>query len=730
MGDSLPPMSLPKASGVPRLALLVTAMAATSLLGAGPGRTQPLPTPSRAPVDSSKVLTTTVGSLEPGVYFDDIGFTARRSWNNTISVSPHDPETAYVGSFDGYIWKTTDGGRTWTERRLIQETKAFYGDSGERIYFGVHRRGSPAWGEKHAGGSPSTSILARGRSKLLRYRPKRVGISAIRPGAGSRLGAAANVNFGVGISGGAPRMQTVVRKFTYARPTYLGMYFGSAGLNIKQTLIFRGWRPTEVRRVVFHPTDPKIVFAATFFGLFQTYDGGLNWVRTFQGTNPKETMLFHVAVNPADPRQVLLATGNGMYASNDGGKNFMKSTAQGIGEGLIGWLEFYRHDPRYVFACTSYGVLRSADGGKTWAWIYFTTFPLARITRHISIDPFDGRRGYVATHDGIFTIENAFTGSLENWKRLGGLRFTANEVWKVSACPKHKGHLWVLTNTRLPMADPYRKGSYDAGGAFIWESIDGGKSWKVIYSGHTSGSIQWFVNAPDDPDLLWIAWSRALIRMRRRTSAPLPPTRYEQRKLARTMAELPPISEVFSAVSRFTGVHADQRLRYRQRARLRALVPRLDASFTYYRFRDYPLLHDGVYFTLPFRFNERLSYHFHEFRVMATWDLSNLVFDLQDALFGRVARINGELEAYMLHSVQRIYGELRRLQGLMATAPPDSLRVRLMYRLRMSELASYIDLFSGGYLTRWRKGGRPSADDTPWFDHQPGIDRWFNGANR
>jgi len=73
----------------------------------------------------------------------------------------------------------------------------------------------------------------------------------------------------------------------------------------------------------------------------------------------------------------------------------------------------------------------------------------------------------------------------------------------------------------------------------------------------------------------------------------------------------------------------------------------------------------------------------------------------------------------LLVEVHRFYGELRRLRALMANAPPQDLRVRLMYKLRIEELTSHMDFLTGSYLTRWRQGGRPLGRDTKWWEPWP-----------
>jgi len=636
-----------------------------------------------APPPAIAAPTTTVGSLGPDVYADDVTYTIRAAYFRSITVSPHDPEVAYAASYDGYVWKTVDGGRTWDESRLIVETRPFFGDAGERLYFGVHRSGGP--------GGTSPDLLARPRTG-----PQAAIISGAGSGGGG--GAAANVNFGIGLPGGAPRLQLLVRKL--GKPT--------AGVNIKQTLAVRGTRPTEVRVIVVHPKDPNLVFACSAFGLYRTTDGGSNWVRVYAGTKPGDRFAFHVAIDPRDPHRVVMGTNDGLWVSHNDGDSFAKSTAGGVGGGNIFWVYFNPYDPRYVFAATDSGLLRSADGGDNWDYIYFTTFPAARITLSVKIDPFDHKTGYISTFDGLFTTPDILHGGLESWTRLGGLMLTGMIIEKIEACPKHKGHLWAYTNMKV--ASVSSGGLTDAGGAFIVETMDGGTSWRVINSGNTNGSMQWFDTDPKDPDLLWIAWSRSLARLRRHTGAEPPLTRV-------VVPDDPPIGEVLLAAQMYSGTDPGRQLAYRRRSLLKALVPQLEVQFLHLRTSDFSLLADGLYPTLPYRrFEEKTPFQQNEFRAFLSWDLGGLVFNLDSTLFGRIDRLTYEVRNSTMFAVHRYYGELRRLRILMANAPPKELRIRLMYKLRMEELTSYVDFITGNYLTRWRQGDRPSGNDTKWWE--------------
>ncbi|MFH1131558.1 MAG: hypothetical protein V1754_09490 [Pseudomonadota bacterium] len=718
-------MSLPKICEFPRRSSIATLLVAVfwPCFAFAQSVENVSPAEDTAPNDYP---TTKIGSLGPGIHFEEISYTLRAAYFRTVTVSPHNPQVAYVGSWDGYVWKTTDGGKTWDESRLILEQQPFYGDAGQFLYFGVHREDAPDWNNLHLSMDEEWERPVAGSLSLAGTRPSAVdghrsvyprakmvlskaGDEDLSAGGIGRAGAEGNVNFGVGLPGRAPRLQLVVRKFGKT----------TSGLNIKQTLLLRGTRPREVRIIVVHPKNPNIVFACTMFGLFKTYDGGLNWVRTFQGINPAGRQVYHVAIDPQDDNKVLLASGNGLYVSNDSGENFIKTTSQGVGDGIIDWIYFNPYDSRYVFIGTGSGVLRSQDGGNSWEWIYFTTFPPARIVRSIVIDPFDHKTGYIGTHDGIFVTPNILKGDLESWERLGGPQFTGLMVIKIEVCPKHKGHLWAMSDLYIPSAT--KAGTSGAGSSLLWESLDAGVSWRVIFSGNTQGEIAWFDKDGEDPDLLWVAWSQSLVRMKKHEEKGQI-SKEKEKEILRAFEQdrFPRISEVLMAAMRYTGTDPGMLLKYRARSQIKALIPRLDASYAYSNYQNYPLRHDGLYPSFPFFRKEMMNGPLDEFRVMLTWDLSNLVFKLDTTLFGRVDRLNHEIRERTKFAVHCFYSELKRLRFMMMTRPPEEFRVRLMYKLRIKELESYLNFITGNYLERYKKGDKPSGWDTERFEKWTG----------
>jgi photosystem II stability/assembly factor-like uncharacterized protein len=678
---------------------LRTCLVAVLLLGA------------RAVLADDDAPTTKIGSLAPDVAHEDISNTIRPAFFRSATISPHNPKVAYVSSWDGYVWKTVDAGQTWEESRIIVEQRPFFGDLGEKLYFGVHRTDGANRAVRipvfHAPFPLNAALrgafggvgtwVASGVTDTMS-----AAISA-PPSAGGAGGS--NVNFGIGVPGGAPRLQLLVRKL--GKPT--------SGVNMKQTLLMRGKGPTEIRIMVIHPKDPNIVFACSAFGLYRSFDGGASWIRVFAGTKPTDRFAFHIAVDPKDPKRVLLGSGDGLYFSNDTGNSFSRATQGGVGGGNIYWVYFNPYDPKYIFVGTDSGLLRSSDNGATFDYIYFTTFPAARVVTYVEIDPHDKKTGYITTADGLFTTPDMLHGGLESWNRLGGLRFSGIISEKVHACPKHKGHLWTYVNMRTPSVAS--GGLVDAGGAFIMESIDAGQSWRVINAGNTFGAMQWFDNDPNDPDLLWIIWSRSLTRMVRRTNV----VTSDERTI---IPDDPPIPDVILAAQMYTGVDPGKQFEYRERANWKALVPRVEATWTNMRTNNLSLLRSGLYPTLPFRSDQVLPYQRDEFRVMAYWNIGDLVFTLDRTSFGRIDRLTYEVRELTIKiGVHRLYGELRRLRVLMANNPPTDLRVRLIYKVRMEELTSYINFITGNYLTRWWDGDRTPGYEVKVWDTYHGRKR-------
>lgn len=131
--------------------------------------------------------------------------------------------------------------------------------------------------------------------------------------------------------------------------------------------------PSTARRTRVLTQDPQhlnIVFAGTTEGLFRSGDSGATWLRT---TGP-EVIVNDVYVDPVDSNRVLLATDRGgVLRSNDGGKSFTPSNRGFSSRQVVAYVQDMNHPATiYVGVVNDKqwgGVFISENGGLIWRQI-------------------------------------------------------------------------------------------------------------------------------------------------------------------------------------------------------------------------------------------------------------------------------------------------------------------------------------------------------------------------
>jgi photosystem II stability/assembly factor-like uncharacterized protein len=249
----------------------------------------------------------------------------------------------------------------------------------------------------------------------------------------------------------------------------------------------------RIGRVIIHPTDPDVVYAAAQGhgygpqadrGLWRTTDGGKQWKKVLYVND--STGIIDVAMDPTNPR-VLFATswqqyivpwdknsggaGSGIWMSRDGGDTWLRLNGgidgEGWGKGLpkVGTMGkiavgVSRSDPRRLYALIEMkepALYRSDDGGRTWRSVnrdhdllerpqYYTRF---------GISPNNADKLFVVGVRFVGTTDGGLT-KMPNAPRAGG---DLHDIW------------WDPRD-----ADRFMVG--DDGGVGI--TIDGGKSFTRI----------------------------------------------------------------------------------------------------------------------------------------------------------------------------------------------------------------------------------------------------------
>lgn len=310
--------------------------------------------------------------------FSNFGFNSGRI--NAIAVSPADPQIILVGASTGGIWRSSDGGSTFTpvsdsQVDLAVGAIAFSRSSPNIVYAGM--------GDMQACCDYLGSGILKSTDAGLTWthinnntlpQPGSVGKIEVDPVFPDRL---------------------YVGLYRFLNPSaadsfpYGGIYLSTdGGINWTKTLA------GLPRDLAISPANPQIVFAAMrgigvsgnggLGGLYKSVDGGQTWISSpvyasayppaFNANGLRD---IRVAISPANPQKIYVYSGNGssgsatirLAVSTDGGNTFpIDGVLTTVDKGQFGYNTYLYADP--FNAETVYigarDVFRSTNGGTTW----------------------------------------------------------------------------------------------------------------------------------------------------------------------------------------------------------------------------------------------------------------------------------------------------------------------------------------------------------------------------
>ena len=178
---------------------------------------------------------------------------------------------------------------------------------------------------------------------------------------------------------------------------------------------FLGPAEGDVTSLVFDPTTPTTLYAATWLGgVYKSEDGGTTW-RYLRGSRELEGRF--LAIAPTTPATLYFYGAGGVYKSADGGATW-RAVNRGLELGEMNSVSALSIDPtnsRVVFAGTDTGVYKSTDGGESWrkAEGYFPEI------NALSIDPTNSQVIVAGTRNACTRVQTAGQPGLEPGRRPG-----------------------------------------------------------------------------------------------------------------------------------------------------------------------------------------------------------------------------------------------------------------------------------------------------------------------
>ncbi len=245
-------------------------------------------------------------------------------------------------------------------------------------------------------------------------------------------------------------------------------------------------RATQIIDVIFHPSDPSIVFIGTKdAGLWKSADAGSQWRHTLDDPNGLRatSTVYRIAISPSRPGIVYLAVFQNhrgrVLKSIDAGQTFREVFFTPAPEVGIPALAVDPHDSDHVRIGTGQGgLIETADGGSTWATEKW--FGGAITNFFMAPDDFD--QMYITTAEGkIFEPNDQPDKPEEKWKDV-----TTTFAKSAMGRPRVQYSLFggasitPATGQRI-IADPDDFTSlYTTSANGISHSADAGKTWKTI----------------------------------------------------------------------------------------------------------------------------------------------------------------------------------------------------------------------------------------------------------
>jgi photosystem II stability/assembly factor-like uncharacterized protein len=368
-----------------------------------------------------------------------------------IVIDPNNRQTVYAGTWDNGIFKTTNGGASWSSannglkgtgvRALAIDptnSQTVYAGTGNGVFKSTD--GGASWTEVDAG---MTS--------------KYVESLAIDPKNSHRIYAGTQ-------GGGLFKSNDGAASWT------------TAGSGITETA------DTEFFTIVVDPTNSQTVYAGTTDALFKSTNSGVSWAETDSGidkSNMPNMQVTAIAIDPTNSQAVYAATVTGIFKSANAGASWTRASS-GQTE-LATCLVIDPDNSQTVYAGTGlYGLFKSTDAGATWiaANIGLTNMYLTCL----AIDPADSQTVYAGTFgDGVFKSTNG--GAL--WRQASSGMNTV-DVAAVAIDPAQSQTVYA--------------GTYSSG---IFKSTNAGATWRSVTSGMTVTNVNTIAIDPIDSQTVY-----------------------------------------------------------------------------------------------------------------------------------------------------------------------------------------------------------------------------------
>lgn len=304
-----------------------------------------------------------------------------------LAISHRDPNFVMAGTYNGKIYRTTDGGKTWEEITVTPYRTLFFGRERQpdpRLEYALGLPGKSPLLQRWLRGKGLHTAGVNLQQLLVKKGDKIVGINWIeyewaddsRIYVGTSDGLYRSTDRGrsflriwQGQSGQADRMVYSVASDPFEpRNLMVGTASGlfishDRGVTLEKEMNFY-IRDSAIYGLFYDPQAKGLLHMAMSGAAMASPDGGKNWITTYWDQWPPRSDVRWISLGPNNVR--VLGTFDGIFASFQGGEygTWSRRGRRFVGEMVSNLLVTKR--PEVWYALTDIALWRTTDSGNNW----------------------------------------------------------------------------------------------------------------------------------------------------------------------------------------------------------------------------------------------------------------------------------------------------------------------------------------------------------------------------
>ena len=299
----------------------------------------------------------------------------------SLNVHPKRPNTVFLGTADGQIYRSEDAGENWIQlkpglgrRDLVVDNLAFDPRDPNTLYAAAWElKNDRGWLFRTRNGGRTWENVPLGRFqgaiRALAVAPSDPDVMAV----GITRGVLLSENGGrtwERITRGF-RSLYYVESLTFDPVNSQTLYVGTWHLGWKTENRGGKWQPihrgmvddSDLFSLLVDPRDPQVLYSSACTGIYKTKNKGARWKPLKKGLPKKARRTRALALDPSDPDTVYAGTTQGVFVSANGGDQWR----QILSNVVVNAVTVHPDDRNILLVGTDdAGVLKSDDAGRTF----------------------------------------------------------------------------------------------------------------------------------------------------------------------------------------------------------------------------------------------------------------------------------------------------------------------------------------------------------------------------